>query len=67
MFTSQTAVEAVKVALSLAVSVDASCEEEVQGRLLSSEQEPAWRWKVKEQWSSHPVFVVGKATAQAGR
>ena len=64
VFTSQTAVEAAQSAVSANVSaptgLSGCCE-------ILGEEEPTWRRMLKEQWSSRPVFVVGKATAQAGK
>lgn len=51
MFTSQTAVEAANGAVLGSPEVTPSAQP---------------RTKIAEQWENYPIFVVGKATAQAG-
>ncbi len=53
VFTSQTAVES-------AISALADSEAD------TSATSTPWAERLAEEWKDHPIFVVGKATAQAG-
>ena len=61
MFTSQTTVEACQAALT-----PLGCSHQ-DGKGSSNRPDVPWKQHLEEQWSSLPVFVVGKATAEAGK